>query len=142
MCHSILSNASFYAALLDLDNELALTARERGCPKCQGALHTADYPRKPRAPIELPPEQRYRKSLCCAGCRRRHTPESVRFLKSKVYLSVVIALATALTRSISPSARRKLAAETARRELRLGDSHVTQRNTEPQRFPPRQELRL
>lgn len=98
MCHALLSDSTFYNLLLEFDRDLAEQARAAGCP-CGGALHRADYPRKPRGgPADLPAQYKRRLSFCCAreGCRRRTTPASVRFLGRRVYLAVVVVLATAM----------------------------------------------
>ena len=51
-----------------------------------------------------------RLSFCCAqdGCRRRHTPASVRFLGRKVYLGVIVVLLTALHHGLTEARRRQL----------------------------------
>jgi hypothetical protein len=45
---SLLTSAKLYQALLEIDEELAATARAGGCPLCEGRLDGSDYPRKPR----------------------------------------------------------------------------------------------
>jgi len=63
------------------------------CPFCGGALHFANYPRKPRGEPEGVPEECFiRFSLCCGteGCRHRIMPPSCRFIGRKVYWYVVI----------------------------------------------------
>lgn len=95
MYAEIFSNASFPAALLELDREFAREAKQRGCPRCEGVLDIANYSRKPRGgPFPLRDEHGRRLSLCCRrdGCRLRVTPPSVRFLGRRVYLSVVVLL--------------------------------------------------
>ncbi len=80
---------------------MATQARVQGCA-CGGALHRANYPRKVRG-INV---EAKRDSLCCAkeGCRRRTTPESVRFLGRRVYAGFIVVLLTALQHG--PTARR------------------------------------
>jgi hypothetical protein len=87
------SRWALWPVLTKIDTELATQARERGC-RCGGALHRADYPRKVRG-IEV---EAKRDSFCCAqeGCRRRTTPESVRFLGRRVYAGFIVVLLTAL----------------------------------------------
>ena len=65
-----------------VDADLAQEACEKGCLHCQGKLHRADYDRKPRGGPQW--DRRY--SFCCAeeDCRRRLTPESMRFLGRRV----------------------------------------------------------
>jgi hypothetical protein len=80
--------------LYAIDAEQAERVRARGC-ECGGRLHRADYPRKVRG---LGPEHEAllsrRLSFCCAreGCRRRHTPPSVRFWGRMVYAAAVVVL--------------------------------------------------
>ena len=78
------------------DVEEAARVRAARCPHCGAALHRADYPRKPRGAENLPPEWDWRLSFCCAQCRRRLTPKSVRFLGRKVYLGSVVLAACVL----------------------------------------------
>jgi len=108
--------------------------RPRAAP-AGGRLHQARYPRKPRgSPAELGEEAyAWRHSFCCAreGCRRRKTPVSVRFLGRRVYVGVVVLLATACESGLS---RRRVA---ALRE-RLGVSERTLRRWRTwwrERFP-------
>jgi len=67
-------------------------------------LDRANYPRKPRGgPAELGAAFDTRWSFCCAeeGCRKRATPFSVRFLGRRVYLGVVVVLATVLAHGLT-----------------------------------------
>ena len=103
MCHALLSDSTLYDLLLKFDRDLAAQARTAGC-RCGGTLHSANYPRKPRGgPADLPPEYARRLSFCCAreGCRGRTTPGSVRFLGRRVYLAVVVVLASAMQGGIT-----------------------------------------
>ena len=99
-----LFDPKFYSMLHMIDLELAQAVQRRGCPRCSGTLNWANYPRLPRgAPITLPDDFSIRFSLCCSrdGCRRRQTPQSVRFLGRKVYLSVVVILITAMNNGLT-----------------------------------------
>ena len=110
MCHALLSDPTLYQLLLEFDHDMAAQIRVAGC-SCGGALHSANYPRKPRgAPGGLGPDFNRRLSLCCAqeGCRRRTTPASVRFLGRRVYLGAVVVLATAMTGGITAKRAEKL----------------------------------
>lgn len=104
MSHTVLVDARVWKLLLDADRELAVEARTRGC-SCGGRLHSARYPRKPRrgVPLELREEYRWRESLCCEreGCRRRTTPESLRFLGRCVYLGALVVLVSAMTGGVT-----------------------------------------
>lgn len=114
MCHAVLSSSSLWLLLLRIDEDLAAQTRAAGCRFCGGELHRADYPRKPRGVSRRLLGEAYerRLSLCCArdGCRRRHTPPSVRFLGRRVFLGAVIVLATAMAHGL-----------TARRVAALGE---------------------
>ena len=102
MCQSILQSADFFAFLLQIDRDLAAESKIQGCRCCQGPLHQALYPRKPRgAQCTLGAEYRQRFSFCCAHCRRRTTPVSVRFLGRRVYLGIVVTLVSALIAGLS-----------------------------------------
>ena len=85
--------------------------RGYGYPKSsratEGPLHRSDYPRKPRGGPALPAEQERRFSLCCAVCRRRTTPPSVRFLGPKVYYGAVVILAACLAEGVTECQRRR-----------------------------------
>lgn len=94
MYQTILRDSSFFALLLQLDQDLAAEAQTAGCV-CGGALHRAHYPRKPRGgPDGLGAEHSLRLSFCCSveGCRRRVTPPSLRFLGRKVFFGVWVLL--------------------------------------------------
>lgn len=106
MCHALLQNPNFFALLLRIDHELAAQARAAGCP-CGGALHRADYPRKPRGcPAEVRPDFESRLSFCCAECRKRSTSMSVRFLGRRVYLALAVVLVSARRAGPTPAAAR------------------------------------
>lgn len=121
MYHQVLGDARLPEVLLRFDEDLARRTRERGCGWCQAALHSANYARKVRSgPWVLGPEHDLRHSLCCSreGCRRRATPQSVRFLSRRVYLSAVIVLAATMMQG--PTAFR-----VTRLEAQLGISRRT-----------------
>jgi hypothetical protein len=90
-----------------VDSDLAEQCRREGCLHCRGKLHWASYDRKPRGGPEGWEE---RASFCCAkdGCRKRHTPPSVRFLGRKVYVGTVVILVSAMLHGLNPGAVRIL----------------------------------
>lgn len=107
MWHELLSDEKFSAILFEVDEGLSGNERERGCSRCFGPLHRADYPRKARGLAEAVLgrfERRF--SFCCGRCRKRHTPPSVRFLGRRVYAAVavlvgaLIALAVTLSQAV------------------------------------------
>jgi len=100
----LLADSRFFDLLLRIDQELAAAARHEGCG-CGGALHAANYRRKPRGGAAgLREEHEIRLSFCCAreGCRRRRTPPSVRFLGRKVYYGAVVLLMPILCEGLTP----------------------------------------
>ena len=99
-CQNHLADQQLHQLLERVDADLAAAARAKGCPLCEGKLHRADYKRKPRGG----PQWSLRFSFCCAaeGCRRRLTPESVRFLGRRVYAGLVVVLVSAMRHGLKP----------------------------------------
>jgi hypothetical protein len=68
-------------------------------------LHSARYPRKPRG---LPGGARsccdFRYSFCCADCRHRTTPFSVRFFGRRVYIAAIMVVVSATRASAGTAA--------------------------------------
>ncbi len=104
MCQGYLTDRSLWSLLEQCDAELAEKCREEGCRFCGGRLHQAHYPRKPRGLAEVQDRESLRHSFCCGreGCRKRHTPPSVRFLGRRVYVGVVVVLMSALCHGLKP----------------------------------------
>lgn len=100
MCHAVLQDRNFYLLLERADKERAAEVQAAGC-RCGGRLHSARYPRKPRGEPCWRDEVVRRHSFCCAQCRRRSTPMSVRFLGRRVYWAALVVLATALAHGVS-----------------------------------------
>ena len=99
-CQNQPPDQQLHQLLEKVDWDLAEQAHQQGCLFCGGKLHRADYDRKPRGG----PEWDYRYSFCCAreGCRRRRTPESVRFMGRRVYAGLVVVLVSALVHGLKP----------------------------------------
>ncbi len=111
MCHDFFNDSSFYHFLFQIDQDIASDVQRMRCPYCDGLLHSARYPRKPRGPRHcLTDAYESRLSFCCAqdDCRRRTTPPSVRFLGRKVYLGITIILITALRHGLTTKRRQQL----------------------------------
>jgi hypothetical protein len=90
-------DANFFEKLARIDRDCMALFRRTGCTWCRGALHRADYPRKPRGWLEAAGETMGKRfSLCCGrrGCRKRLTPPSVRFLGRKVYFGAMVLVAS------------------------------------------------
>lgn len=99
-----MANTEVYQILEKVDSDLAIKVQGGGCVHCEGKLHRADYKRKPRGGPKKVGEQVdvYRDSFCCDqdGCRKRHTPASVRFLGRKVYWGMIVVLVSALSQGL------------------------------------------
>jgi hypothetical protein len=98
-------SVQFFKILFDLDFQHAQASAAQNCSHCQAPLHRADYPRKPRGgPSSLPKSLKRRFSFCCSrdGCRKRHTPASVRFLGRRVYFTVAFVLLATLAHGLNP----------------------------------------
>jgi hypothetical protein len=105
-CQNHLADQQIYPLLETVDADLTEEARQHGCVLCGGKLHRSDYDRKPRGG----PQWEVRFSLCCAkeGCRRRHTPASVRFLGRRVYAGLVVVLVSAMIHGLKPERVQRL----------------------------------
>lgn len=104
MYQKLLRESKFYDLLLRFDEDMAASARSSGC-ECGGVLHQANYRRKPRGgPEGLCPAMSVRLSFCCSvdGCRRRTTPQSLRFLGRRVFFGVVVLLVPLLREGATP----------------------------------------
>lgn len=105
-----LAHPSLHQFLEKVDFDLSEKVRLGGCLVCLlGRLHSAKYKRKPRSGGKQC-EELYRHSFCCdqEGCRKRHTPPSVRFLGRRVYYGVVVVLVSAAHHGLTPERMRVL----------------------------------
>lgn len=86
--------SGLYEILQQHDKKLAARVQEGRCLLCGGPLDVANYPRKPRGPVELLPDGvlYLRLSFCCRQCRKRHRPPSVLFLDRRIYIGLVVLL--------------------------------------------------
>lgn len=95
MYDAVLQDPAFFLFLLRIDEEFATKTRLARCRHCSGALHVADFPRKPRGcPAAVVEEYSWRFSFTCGQCEQRATSESVRFLGRRVYVAVLLMLAS------------------------------------------------
>ena len=92
-----LRDRRLYEFLEKVDEDFASEVKSRGCDHCGAVLHRGDFERKPRG-VQAGPSWDRRLSFCCSrdGCRKRHTPPSVRFLGRKVYAGVIVVLVSAM----------------------------------------------
>jgi hypothetical protein len=95
----------FFSSLVQADAAIAREVAAAGCPFCGGRLDQANYRRKPRGGLFAMAGEEFclRFSLCCGteGCRRRTLPPSLRFLGRRVYLEVVVVLASMFCQAVS-----------------------------------------
>jgi hypothetical protein len=103
---SHLVDQELHQLLEKVDADLAREACQKGCLFCHGKLHRADFDRKPRGGPQW--DRRY--SFCCAeeDCRRRRTPESVRFLGRRVYAGLVVVLISVMIHGLKPGRVRRI----------------------------------
>ena len=120
MTVNVLQKPSFFRFLSAIDSDLASRARLQGCSFCGGTLHSACYPRKPRGgSVEFEATaSTMRQSFCCDNCRRRTTPESVRFLGRRVYSGFVMFLLCAMQSGVTDNLINEL-------RISLGVAHRT-----------------
>jgi hypothetical protein len=95
----------FFVVLEQLDAAITDRVAAARCPLCGGQLHRGDYDRKPRGGLVAKAGEEFvrRFSLCCSeeGCRKRTRPPSVRFLGRRVYLGVVVILASVVADALA-----------------------------------------
>lgn len=103
-CQNHLADHQLHLLLEKVDLDLAEAAHGLGCLYCGGKLHRGDYKRKPRGG----PEWDLRYSFCCSQCRRRRTPDSVRFMGRRFYAGLVVILVSAMAHGLKPERVRRL----------------------------------
>ena len=104
----IATKPSLYAALRQIDEDLADRAQAARCRRCDGPLHSAAFTRKPRG-VDLPEPLKLRLGLCCGHCRRRTLPPSVLFWGRRVYLgAVLLVIATVWRGRLEGASARRL----------------------------------
>jgi len=91
---STLSCARIWALLEQIDAAEAARSRSEGCEHCPSRLHSAKYPRKPHALAPGLRDDVRRHSFCCAECRLRKTPPSVRFFGRRFRVAPVFLAAS------------------------------------------------
>jgi len=103
-------SAKYFEGLYRIDERSGKRTKEKGCPHCKGKLHDAHYQRKPRG-IVGHLDNKYKRCFCycCAACRRRVWPPSLRFLGAKVYFSTVVLLRSADQLQLSAPLREAIA---------------------------------
>ena len=93
----------FFRLLQEIDLEECRRVQGLGCPDCAGPLDRNDHARKPRGlPFEYFDSEPRRLNLCCRNCRAHNMPESVVYLGRRVYVAVVLVLASILVSGLTP----------------------------------------
>lgn len=102
MSYKFLLKTSFHELLTEIDQDLAIKCQKAGCPHCGGQLHQAAYPRSPHGVFkDFREYYQSRFSFCCANCRKRTSPETVRFFGRYWHVAPVLILISALSLGIN-----------------------------------------
>ena len=98
MLDDLVMKREAFAELFEFDALISRSVAAGGCPHCGGPLHQSNYDRKPRGGAIAGAGESFtlRHSLCCGweACRKRTLPPSLRFLGRRVYLEIVVVLAS------------------------------------------------
>ena len=101
MFHDFLKSTRVHLQLDAIDQDLARQTQAKGCPECGHKLHCANYPRSPMGlPPSLWPFYEKRLSFCCARCRKRITPPSVKFFDLRWYPAFLFILISVFMRGM------------------------------------------
>ena len=93
----------FFRLQQEIDQAECRRVQALGCPDCAGPLDRNDHARKPRGlPFQHFDCDPRRLNLCCRDCRAHNMPESVVYLGRRVYVGVVLALASILVSGLTP----------------------------------------
>lgn len=109
--YDFVSEPRFFEFLLKIDKSIAAEAHQRPCSHCGGQLDRGDFLRSGFGmPNGVSDDLRRRFSFCCRdeNCRKRLTPESLRFMRGMAYTTIVITLATAIHQGLSTRHRNLL----------------------------------
>jgi len=93
----------FFRLQQEIDLDECRRVQALGCPDCGGPLDRNDHARKPRGlPFQYFDDDPRRLNLCCRDCRAHNMPESVVYLGRRVYVGIVLALASILVSGLTP----------------------------------------
>ena len=93
----------FFRLQQEIDLDECRRVQSLGCPACGGPLDRNDHARKPRGlPFQHFDSDPRRLNLCCRHCRAHNMPESVVYLGRRVYVGVVLVLASILVSGLTP----------------------------------------
>ena len=105
MCTNLFKDSRLFEFIQEIDKDSETAASNQPCGHCQGKLDRAFFQRKPRSvPGGFEETFSIRPSFCCRsdGCRKRLTPVQLRFLGRKVYVSIIVLIAAAMTQGLNP----------------------------------------
>jgi len=96
--YDLLAHPSFYQMLAVFDGDIAyLVHSTECCSLCCGKLDRANYPRSGHGmPKGASDDVKLRFSFCCRACRKRRTPDSLRFTDGRPSPGVVVTLLAVL----------------------------------------------
>lgn len=93
----------FFRLQQEIDLHECRRVQALGCPACGGPLDRNDHARKPRGlPFQHFESAPRRLNLCCRHCRAHNMPQSVVYLGRRVYVGVVLVLASILVSGLTP----------------------------------------
>jgi hypothetical protein len=102
----------FFRLQQEIDLDECRRVQALGCPDCGGPLDRNDHARKPRGlPFQHFDLKPRRLNLCCRLCRAHNMPESVVYLGRRVYVGVVVTLASILVSGLTPRRLARVQAE-------------------------------
>jgi DNA-binding transcriptional regulator YiaG len=109
--YDFVAHPEFFSFLLEIDRSIAAEAHAHPCSSCGDRLNRADFLRTGYGlPAGSDDDLRRRFSFCCRGdgCRKRLTPESVRFLRGVAYVAIVVVLMSAVAQGLSAARVKEL----------------------------------
>ncbi len=102
MSQNFIHKASFHVYLMKIDQQVADIFANKCCVYCRGKLHQANYSRSPAGmPSKFRDQYSRRLSFCCATCRKRTTPPSVRFFGRRWYPALIYIFISIMISGIS-----------------------------------------
>jgi hypothetical protein len=99
----------FFSFLLEIDRSIANEAHKKLCTYCGGKLDCGDFFRTGYGiPDNCKDELRRRFSFCCRNCRKRETPDSLRFMRGFGYAALIVVLLSAIQNGVTEERARTL----------------------------------
>ena len=106
---TLLISPRFFEFLLEIDVATAKDTREGGCFFCGGPLHASNWFRAGFGiPAGCDQDVLIRHSFTCGLCKKRSTPNSLRYMYYRWYATSVELVVSALRPAGNPAAQREL----------------------------------